>query len=193
MRLPQIQIKQTYAQLGLKTTKPIQEIRQPKAELNLRQEPAVMDIRQAKGQLQIDTSEARENLDLRSSAQRSRDNAEYGLRKAMEAIAQISMEGDRLAAIEKKGANPIVDISFEESILYQSHEIIAAGSIVGDGIEIRYDLQPAQINIQARGKKMDPVIHRPIHNYTPGKVEGYMKQWNRVDIDVVGLYVDQKM
>lgn len=193
MRLPQLRIQQTYAQLGLKITKPVQEIRQPQAELNLRQEPAIMDIRQARGQLQIDSSAARENLDLKSSAQRTRENAEYGKQKALEAIAQISMEGDRLAAIENRGANPIVDISFEESVIYQSHEIIAAGSIIGDGIEIRYDLQPAQIDIQARGMRMDPVIHRPIHNYTPGKVEGYMKQWNRVDIDVVGLYVDQKM
>ncbi|WP_103108954.1 DUF6470 family protein [Brevibacillus reuszeri] len=193
MRLPQLRIHQTYAQHGLKITKPVQEIRQPQAELNLRQEPAILDIRQAKGQLQIDSSAARENLDLKSSAQRTRENAEYGKQKALEAIAQISMEGDRLAAIENKGANPIVDISFEESIIYQSQEIIAAGSIVGDGIEIRYDLHPAQIDVQVRGKRMDPVIHRPIHNYTPGKVEGYMKQWNRVDIDVVGLYVDQKM
>ncbi|ELK42374.1 hypothetical protein BAG01nite_23450 [Brevibacillus agri] len=193
MRLPQIQIRQTYAQLGLKITKPVQEIRQPQAELNLRQEPAILDIKQAKGQLSIDTSEARENLDLRSSAQRTRNNADYGRQKVLEAIAQISMEGDRLAAIENKGANPIVDISFEESIIYQSREIIAEGSIIGDGIEIRYDLQPAQINVQVRGKKMDPVIHRPVHNYTPGKVEGYMRQWNRVEFDVVGLYVDQKM
>jgi hypothetical protein len=191
MRLPQIRIQQTYAQLGLNIQKPVQEIRQPKAELNLRQEPAILDIRQARGELQIDTSEARANLDLKSSAQRSRENAEYGHRKALEAIAQISQEGDRLAQIEHKGANPIADIAFEETVLYQGKEIIAAGSIVGDGIEMRYDLKPAEINIQARGKRMDPVIHRPIHNYTPGKVTGYMRQWNSVQFDVVGLHVDQ--
>jgi hypothetical protein len=178
MRLPQIRIQQTYAQLGLNIQKPVQEIRQPKAELNLRQEPAILDIRQARGELQIDTSEARANLDLKSSAQRSRENAEYGHRKALEAIAH-------------KGANPIADIAFEETVLYQGKEIIAAGSIVGDGIEMRYDLKPAEINIQARGKRMDPVIHRPIHNYTPGKVTGYMRQWNSVQFDVVGLHVDQ--
>lgn len=150
-----------------------------------------MDIRQARGELQIDTSEARANLDLKSSAQRTNDNADYGYQKAMEAIAQISQEGDRLAAIENKGANPIADISFEESIIYQSNEILAAGSIVGDGIEMRYNVKPAQINIQPRGKSMDPVIHRPIHVYTPGKVTGYMRQWNSVQFDVVGLHVDQ--
>lgn len=191
MRLPQIRIQQTYAQLGLQIQKPVQEIQQPQAELNLRQEPAILDIRQARGELQIDSSEARANLDLKSPAQRTRDNSEYGYRKAMEAIAQISLEGDQLAAIENKGANPIVDISFEESVIYQSTEIIAAGSLVGDGIEMRYNMKPAEINVQTRGKRMDPVIHKPIHNYTPGKVNSYIRQWNSVQFDVVGLHVDQ--
>ncbi len=190
MQLPQIRMQQTYAQLGLNIQKPVQEIRQPKAELNLRQEPAILDIKQAKGTLSIDTSEARANLDLKGPLQRTRDNAEYGYQKAMEAIAKIAQDGDRMAAIER-GGNPIADISFEESVIYDNTEIIAEGSIVGDGIEIRYDLQPAQIDVQVRGKRMDPVIHKPIHNYTPGKVEGYIRQWNSLQIDFVGLHVDK--
>jgi hypothetical protein len=191
MQLPQIRMQQTYAQLGLNIKKPVQEIQQPQAELNLRQEPAVLDIQQAKGRLTIDTSEAQANIDLRGSLRRTRDNAEYGYQKAMEAIAQIAQEGDRLAAIER-GGNPIADIAFEESIIYDNTEIIAEGSIVGDGIEIRYDLQPAKIDVQVRGKRMDPVIHKPIHNYTPGKVEGYIRQWNSLQIDFVGLHVDKQ-
>lgn len=193
MQLPQIRMQQTYAQLGLRINKPVQEIQQPQAELNLRQEPAILEIRQPKGELTIDTSEARDNLDLRSSARRSEDNERYGYEKAMEAIAQISEEGDRLAAIENKGANPIADIAFEKSIIYDNTEIIAAGSIVGDGIEIRYEAHKPEINVQVRGKKMDPVIHKPIHNYTPGKVEGYIRQWNRLSIDFVGLHVDRSL
>jgi hypothetical protein len=190
VQVPQIRMQQTYAQLGLNIKKPVQEIQQPRAELNLRQEPAILEIRQAKGTLSIDTSEAQANIDLRGPLRRTRDNAEYGYRKAMEAIAQIAQEGDRLAAIER-GGNPIAEIAFEESVIYHNTEIIAEGSIVGDGIEIRYDLRPAEIDVQVRGKRMDPVIHKPIHNYTPGKVEGYIRQWNSVTIDFVGLHVDQ--
>lgn len=190
MQLPQIRMHQTYAQLGLNIKKPVQEIQQPKAELNLRQEPASLDIKQAKGTLSIDTSEAKANIDLRGPLRRTRDNAEYGYQKAMEAIAQIAQEGDRLAAIER-GGNPIADIAFEESVIYHNTEIIAAGSTVGDGIEIRYDLQPAKIDVEVHGKQIDPVIHKPIHNYTPGKVEGYIRQWNSLQIDFVGLHVDK--
>lgn len=189
MQIPQLRMTQTYAQLGLNITKPVQEIQQPQAELNLRQEPAILEIRQPPGKLTINTEEAQANIDLKGPLRRTRDFAEFGYQKAMEAIEQISVEGDRLAAIEK-GGNPIADIAFEESVIYHNTEIIAAGSLVDDGIEIHYEAQPAEINWTVRGKKMDPVIHKPIHNYTPGKVEGYMKQWNSLTIEVVGNNLD---
>ncbi len=193
MKIPQIRLHQTSAKLGLNIQKPVQEIEQPQAELNLRQEPAILDIRQPKGELTIDTSEARRNIDLKGPLERTRDNYEYGYKKVMEAIAQISQEGDRLAAIQHKGPNPIADIAFEESVIYHNTEIIAEGSIVGDGVEIRYEAKPPEINVEVRGKKMDPVIHRPILQYTPGKVEGYMLQYNSLKIDFVGLHVDRSV
>jgi len=188
MRLPQLQIRQTYAQLGLTIHKPIQEIQQPKAELNLRQEPAILEIKQPSGVLTIDTSEAQANMDLRGPIRRTSDNAQYGYEKAMEAIAQISQEGDRLRAIEHKG-KPIPDIAFEESIMYQNNYTI--DRTIGDGIEIRYEARKPEINVQVRGVRLDPVIHRPIHHYTPGKVEGYIKQWNSISFDVIGLQIDR--
>ncbi|EST55406.1 hypothetical protein T458_06370 [Brevibacillus panacihumi W25] len=191
MRIPQIQMQQTYAQLGLNINKPVQEIQQPRAELNLRQEPAIIEIRQAKGSLTIDSSEARENIDMRGPLRRTRDNADYGYRMAMEAIASISEEGDQLRSIENK-QDAIVAISERESMPRES-EIIAAGSIVGDGIEIRYNFQPLDIQVQERGKTMDPEIKRPIHNYKPGKVEGYMLRWGSLQIDVIGLHMDQRI
>ncbi|GEC91894.1 MULTISPECIES: DUF6470 family protein [Brevibacillus] len=191
MRIPQIQMQQTYAQLGLNINRPVQDIQQPQAELNLRQEAAIIEIRQAKGSLTIDSSEARENIDMRGPLRRTRDNADYGYRMAMEAIANISQEGDQLRAIENK-TDAVVAISEQESMPRDS-EIIAAGSLVGDGIEMRYDLQPLDIQVQERGATMDPEIKKPIHNYTPGKVEPYILRWNSLQIEVAGLHVDQRI
>ncbi|WP_419877942.1 DUF6470 family protein [Brevibacillus centrosporus] len=191
MRLPQIRMEQQFIKLGLDIQKPVQEIQQPKAELNIRQEPAIIEIHSPQGELSIDSSEAQANLDLRSPARRIRDNAEYGQQKWLEAIAQISLEGDRLAAIENKG-NPIADLAFEDSGIYEGKEIIAAGSIVGDGIEIRYDAKKPVINVTVRGYHMDPEIKKPVLNYTPGKVRGEIEKWNSLTIDFVGLYMDQK-
>ncbi|WP_289140224.1 DUF6470 family protein [uncultured Brevibacillus sp.] len=192
MRLPQITMTQTYAKLGLDIQKPRQEIEQPQADMNMRQEAATLDIRQQQGQLFIDTSEAQANIDLRGPLRRTADHAEFGNRRAFEAVQQISYEGDRLAAIENKG-NPIADIAYEESGIYEGTEIIAAGSIIGDGIEIRYEAKKPIIDVQVRGVRMDPEIKAPVHNYTRGKVEGYLLQKNSLRIDAVGTHVDTGM
>jgi hypothetical protein len=192
MRLPHIIMTQIHARLGLNIQKPVQEIEQPQAELNMWQEAAVLEIRQYRGELFIDTSEAKANLDLRGPLRRSRDFAEYGQQKALEAIVRISQEGDRLASIEQKGANPIADIAYEESVIYGNTEIIAAGSIIGDGIEMNYVARKPTIDVQVRGVRMNPEIKKPVHNYTPGKVSGYILQKNQLTIEVAGLLVDQR-
>ncbi|NGQ95631.1 hypothetical protein G3578_10745 [Brevibacillus sp. SYP-B805] len=192
MRLPQIRIHQTYARLGLDIQKPVQEIRQPRAELNMIQKPAVLEIHQPQGVLTIDTSEAQANIDLRGPLRRTQDNAEYGKRMWLEAIAQISEEGDRLAAIEN-GGNPIADIAFENSVIYEGKEILAEGSIVGDGVELHYEAKKPIINVHLGGVHMNPETHKAIHQYTPGKMRGYIQQWNSLQIDVVGLHVDERL
>ncbi|MGG1664380.1 DUF6470 family protein [Brevibacillus sp. NRS-1366] len=189
MRLPQLSMTQTYAKLGIDVQKPVQEIQQPQAELNMRQEAAILDIRQEQGELYIDTSEAQANIDLRGPLRRTADYADFGNRRAMEAIGQISYEGDRLAAIENKG-NPLADIAYEESGIYEGKEIIAAGSIIGDGIEIRYEAKKPIIEVQVRGMRIDPEIKKAVHNYTRGKVEAYLLQKNSLQINVVGTRVD---
>ncbi|WP_139491160.1 DUF6470 family protein [Brevibacillus dissolubilis] len=191
MQIPQLRMQSVFAQLGLQINKPVQEIEQPQAELNLTQEAAILEIRQPKGELTIDTTEGQNNLDLRGILLRTRDNAEYGYQKAMEAIAQISSEGDRLSKIENKG-KPIADIAFEESGIYEQTEIMAHHN-GGDGIELHYEAKQPEITVEPRGKKMDPVIHKPVHNYTPGKVEAYVNRWNSLTIEVVGLHVDKSL
>jgi len=190
MRVPQIRLEQTFAKLGLNIQKSVQEIRQPRAEMSINQEPAQLQISQRQGVLTIDSSEAQANIDLRGPLRRSRDNAEYGYQKWLEAIAFISQSGDRLAAIERKG-NPIAEISFEESTIYENTEIIAAGSLTGDGIEIRFEPKKPVIEVQVRGSKIEVKVNKPIHQYTPGKVSGQITQWNTLKIDFVGLYVDE--
>jgi len=190
MRVPQIRLEQTFAKLGLNIQKSVQEIRQPRAEMSIKQEPAQLQISQRQGVLTIDSSEAQSNIDLRGPLRRSRDNAEYGYQKWLEAIAFISQSGDRLAAIERKG-NPIAEISFEESTIYENTEIIAAGSLTGDGIEIRFEPKKPVIEVQVRGSKIEVKVNKPIHQYTPGKVSGQITQWNTLKIDFVGLYVDE--
>ncbi|QQE74113.1 hypothetical protein KDJ56_20050 [Brevibacillus composti] len=190
MQFPQLRMENRYAQLGLNIIKPVQEIQQPKADLQIKQVPAQLEIRQPMGELTIDTSEGQANLDLRGPLRRARDNADYGYQKVMEAIAQISQEGDQLRAIENKG-NAIAAIAFEEGSIYQNSYVLDRTS--GDGVEIRYEARRPEINVKFGGAQIEATPQRPIHNYKPGKVEGYVKQWNSLSIEVVGLHVDRSL
>lgn len=189
MQLPQIRLQQTIAQLGMEIQKPVQDIRQPQADLNMQQVAAVVEIQNSPGILTIDTSEGQANIDLRGPLRRTRDYADFGRQRTFEAIAQISYNGDRLAAIENKG-NPIADIAHEQSGIYENTDIIADHS-GGDGIKMNYQPQPVQISVQPGGVKMNPQINPPELNYTRGKVEGYIRVKNSLSIDFVGISVDK--
>ncbi|MBO8164283.1 MAG: hypothetical protein H0Z34_11280 [Brevibacillus sp.] len=183
-------IDQTYAQHGLRTHKPVQRIEQPKAELNLRQEPARMEINQPAAILTIDSTRAREGFGLKPWLSFSNDQASFGRQQLLEAIAEISQDGDRLAAIESK-ANAIADIAFEQA--FRRADYFPAVPAVDEGVDVRVEARRPVIHVERRGMRMDPVIKAPIREYTPGKVEGYMLQWPRVTIDVVGLHVDRTL
>lgn len=191
MQLPQIRLEQTYARLGLNIQKPVQEISQPSAELNITQENAVLEIHQENGVLLMDASEARENIDLRGPLRRTRDHADFGYQRYLEAVAQISGEGDRLRAIEFKG-NPIADLAYENSGIYEATEIIAPGSLFGNGIRIQYEAKKPVIHFHTRGVRMDPVMKKPIIHFTPGIIEGYILQKNSLKIEFAGALVDQR-
>ncbi|MFM1651271.1 DUF6470 family protein [Brevibacillus sp. B_LB10_24] len=183
-------MQQTPMLIGLNIQKPVQEMEQPKAELNLRQEPTVLEIRQPPGTLSIDSSRARYNIGLRTSMEFSDANAQRGVQSWLEAISQSSSEGDRLAAIEQ-GGNAIADIAFERGLESNPPDTPVSGS--DEGVDISYQPGKVEINIERRGMRMDPVLRPPILQYTPGKVEGYVRQWNKVNIEVVGLHVNRTL
>lgn len=187
--LPQLRMEQTYAQIGLQTERAVQEIKQPQAELNMRQEPAELHIEQPMGILKIDSSEARAQIDLKGILRRNREYASLGRQKALQAIAEISQKGDQLRHIEKKG-NTIARIAAQDSKIYNSTNIIQADWTT-DGVSISYKAEPPQIEWKAHGVKLEPVIHKPEINYTPGKVNVYVRQQNSLTIDVVGGTLDQ--
>ncbi|WP_232697843.1 DUF6470 family protein [Brevibacillus daliensis] len=189
MQIARLSMTSTPLLLDIKSPRGKQEIEQPRAEQNITQEPAIMDIRQARGRLTMDSSEARENIDLKGPLARTRDNADYGYRQAMEAIADAASEGDRMMAVEKNN-NVFSDIGFEKTKFFTGEPFVAAGFMVGDGLEIHYQHEPLSISVQERGAKIDVKVNPPVHIYTPAKVEAYVRQWNRLDIEVVGMNVN---
>ncbi|UFJ40059.1 DUF6470 family protein [Brevibacillus humidisoli] len=190
MPMARLTIDQTFAQHGIRIQKPVQQIEQPKAELNLRQEPAVMEIRQPVAILTINSTRAKEAIGIKTPLPFSDDQAAYGKQQLMEAIAQMSQEGDRLAAIENK-ANAIASLAFEKGFREPSYFPVTPSH--DEGVDVSFETHRPTIHVERRGMRMDPEIKPIVHEYTPAKVEGYMLQWPRVEIDVVGLHVDRRM
>jgi hypothetical protein len=191
MQLPQIRMQSTFAQIGLNIRKPVQEIEQPQAELNIRQEPAVLSIQQARVELHLDASQARSNIGLMTPMQFSDSNAAYGKSQWLEAVGEMSQEGDVLMRIETR-SNAVAELAVDKGVLLKNGYVPPAASF-DEGVEVRIESKPAVIHVERRGMRMDPVIHLPVHKYTPGKVEGYLRQWPKLHIEVVGLHVDRSM
>ena len=192
MRIPQLRMESQFAQLGLNITKPVQEIQQPHAELNLQQKPAELSIVQASTELNIDSSQARANIGIMTSMQFSDSNVAYAHQKWLQAISEKSQEGDRLMRIYTK-ENAIAEIGREKGQRVLEGGYTPPSASNDEGVDVNIQLKPVDINVIKNGMSMNPVIRPPELSYTPGKVEPYMLQYNRLKIDVVGGHFDRMM
>lgn len=189
MDLPQIRINSTHGQLGLNITKPVQRIEQQAATVQIEQPKAEMQINRTTGKLSIDQTEARADVDLKSIARRKEEFAANGREDLLSGIARVSSQGDELMRIEN-GGKPIIEQAVENSMPTQYDFNIGWVPSAGS-VEIDYRPGKVDINWQTHRPNIQVETHKPIHEYTPGKVEGYMKQWPSLEIDFVGGSIDR--
>jgi hypothetical protein len=189
MQVPQIRLHQTYAQIGLRTTQPVQEMEQQPAEQSIKQVPATLTIERKPSQLNIDQEQMWNELNLKSPSVLSEDMVNFAKQEALEAIAQKAQEGDQLAEIEKK-SDMIVSIAESKAnpgpIEFNIGFIPSYGSV-----KIHYT--PSELNVDWKqgGAEIETIPHKPIHNYKPGKTEVYMRQMQNLQIDFVGGNLDR--
>jgi len=191
MQLPQIRMHQTYAQIGLRTVEPVQEIQQIPADLSIKQYPSKMNIDRKPSQLEIDQEQAWNELNLKKISVLSADMAEFSKQEGLEAIAQISQEGDQLARIEHKN-DAIVSIAAEKGNPEPADFNVAFIPSYGS-VKIHYTPSELSINWKQGGAEIEFTPHKPIHNYTPGKTKVYLRQMQDLQIDFVGLNVNYKL
>jgi hypothetical protein len=101
----------------------------------------------------------------------------------MEGIARRAQEGDELMRIENGGPG-VISEQAKRIRAVQEHEF-GIGWIPSYG-SVQIDYDPGRLNINWRVSK--PIIesqsHKPIIEYSPGKVEIQMKQYPALNIDV---------
>jgi len=184
MNIPQIQIRTTDAKLGLNIADPKQVIRQPNATQHIEQPAAIVEMHTTRGIMRIDSTQARRDVGLISPAEFTSKYASEGRQKAMQGIARRVSEGRQMMEISKN-PNAIPAIAKKNTFPVQAKLGIDFIPSIGS---VKLDYTPAEldINIQAQKAKISSQVNKPIHEYTQGKVSGYMIQNPSIDIDVIG-------
>ena len=181
MNIPQIQLQTTRGQIGLTTQRAVQQIEQPKADLDLQQPKAGISIRTTKSELSIDSVEMRESLDLMSSRSRTAEVAQYSKQTAMEGLARRVQEGIELMKIEN-GGNPLAEQAKRTG--RQPYSSLGIKFIPqADSVKINFTPGSADIQVEPQKVINNTKTNKPIHNYTPGKVNVEMQQYPSLKID----------
>jgi hypothetical protein len=191
MQFSQIRLQQTYAQIGIRTTQPVQEIQQTPAKISIKQVPTQLSIERQPGQMIIDQEQAWNELGFKKISTLIADTAEFAKQEALAAVAEIAQAGDQLARIENKG-DVIVAQSTEKGNPPPRDTILAFIPSHGS-VKFQYTPTELKINWKKGGAEILPTqYHTTEHNYTPGKTEVYLRQKQGLEIDFVGLFVDNK-
>ncbi|WP_146816992.1 DUF6470 family protein [Halobacillus faecis] len=180
MNIPKLHIQSTQGKIGLHIQKPEQTIRQYKPEQSIQQPEAEMNVRQRLGKLTVDQTNAWHNLDLKSVFVRTEELSGIARNRWLEGIARVSNEGDELMRIEN-GGNPMA-AQAERNAGYD-FTFDPGGKPVYDLLDINYQPQEAQIDIQRSKPVIETIKRDPEHYYRSGSVDITMNQMPELQID----------
>lgn len=185
MELAQIRLESQNAKIGMRTTKAVQEIQQPKADLSIEQPKAEMTIQTTPGKLTIDQTEAWADMDLKHISRRIAEAADKGYQDSLEGIARRALEGQELMKIEN-GGNPIAQIAKRNS---EGPELKFNVGWIPSHFSVKTNYVPAGVDIEVNVKKpnINVGINKPIHEYTPGKVDITLDQKQSLKVDFANL------
>ena len=181
MRIPQIQIQTTKAELGLTIQQPQQQIKQKQADVQIEQPAAILSIHTTQGELHIDSSQARRDLGIVNFVEFARNDAQEGKQAVMAGIARRAREGEMLMSIEK-GGNAIHSI-IDSRTLPTQKKLGIKFIPSGDSVKTTYFPAIVDIQVQKNDPKIDVQINKPDHNYTPGNVKIDLLENPSVQID----------
>ncbi|KAB2336787.1 hypothetical protein F7731_10575 [Cytobacillus depressus] len=180
MQIPQIRIESQVSRIGLTINKPNQSIEQPQADLSIEQPPAEMEINRLPSKLTIDQTLAKENLDLKSIFKRGDENSQLGYQAFMDYVSKTVQEGAELMRIEN-GGNPIANQA-ERAL---DHDIVFNTGNTPSQNSVKVEYTPSKVEIEWKRNKpnIQVQINRPIHEYTPGRVDVHIEQTPSLKID----------
>ena len=182
MRIPQIQIQTTNAQIGLTIPEPQQKIKQLPADMQIRQPAAELTIETTEGILQIDQTQVRADLGFYSLPDLARNAAQKGKEMILQGIARRAREGEQLGDIAH-GNNAIASIAASKNENRQQKELGIKFIPSYGAVKLNYTPGNVDINVQPNEPQINVMIRKPVHDYTPGKVSVELLQKPSIEID----------
>jgi len=177
--IPQLQIRQTPAVFIIDTDPGQFSIRQPKAELQQNTQPAQLSIEQYKPELQVDQSRAFSAYHG-GKPREINDRLIAGFQQNfLQALAARMQLGERMAAINEKGSNPIADIYAADTKGNPLPEFRGEASM--DNVDVTFNVRPPKIEFTPSNVDIQVQVNRPEIEYTRGKLDMYVQQHNKVE------------
>lgn len=187
MRIPQIQISKTDIQMQYKITEPKQRISQPHADLSISQPAAILEISTTNPKMHIDNSQLWRDLGLKPTSDLIRDYAQQGRQGVLKGISKTMSEGRQMMLNAGKGqkGQALQEIAKQNSELKVSRIGL---DFIPSYNAVKVNIQPGttDVEITQQKPKIDVKVNKPIHDYTPGDVNGTMVVRPDVKVDVIG-------
>ncbi|MCL6636896.1 MAG: DUF6470 family protein [Alicyclobacillus sp.] len=153
MNVPQIQIRQTFGQIGLSYTSARWSIRTQPADLSIDAPAAVLSIHTVPGRLDIDQTQAFADEGLRTPLAFAVHEAARARQTAAEGVAETADWGQRLLHIERGDAWPSWMMRYRESMRQVVPALVPrpfSVHIHGEPghVDIRADVRPVRVSVQ---------------------------------------------
>ncbi|MGB3367257.1 MAG: DUF6470 family protein [Acidaminobacteraceae bacterium] len=186
-----IEMKSQNAYIGIKREDSKQSIEQPKAEVKISNKHAQVRVEATLPKVQIDQKQAFAESGLKGILQLSSDNSDEAMSRMAANISKKVEEGNQLANI-KNNVDAIAEMAFNNSTGKSKDDFNmvtmpksgATIDVIEGTIDISVDEGSAEITVDTK---------KPILDYTPGKIETYIRQKNSLEITVVNDKFDEKV
>lgn len=177
--IPRIQIHPTHAQLRIDGDLGQYDMKQPRPTFEIETTPATQEIRQPRGEMDINQDKAWDALGLGNNLETMLRIYSQAPNIALQGIAKIVENGNRMAAIHLK-ANVIADMASEVRVSFP--EFNYQGDASYDNVDIFYTAQKAEINAERGQINLNAKFNMPEINYNRGKLDIYMTQYPKIEI-----------
>lgn len=172
-------IHQSFAKIGIETTRARLEMNSTPPQVELRQKHAKVTLHTEHPRIQIDQREAFASAGLKNFLELTREQAEMAYNHVMEYIGQTAEDGDMLAAIEK-GGSPIADIA-ERNAFPEKEFGFSVLPKTGPKISLIDGyvwMDPGESPGIHNGVEAEVTLGRVDSTYIPGDVKVYLQQKN---------------